>query len=65
MPTVKMTQKIIKIVKVGIQGPQGPPSPTVDMIASKPPTGTCKVINLYINPTTGKMVVEYDDTPQE
>ena len=30
---------------------------------SVPPVGACKIINIYFNPTTGKIVCEYDDTP--
>jgi len=32
-------------------------------IESNPPSGECKVTNLYVNPTSGKLVVEYDDVP--
>ena len=28
-----------------------------------PPDGTYKVTNIYVNPVTGKLTVEYDDTP--
>jgi len=30
---------------------------------SSPPSGMCRVTNLYVDPATGKLVVEYDDTP--
>lgn len=30
-----------------------------------PPSGYCEVINLYVNPDTNKLVVEFDDTPVE
>lgn len=33
-------------------------------VESLPPTGKFKVVNLYVDPDTGKCVVEYDDTPQ-
>ena len=32
-------------------------------IKSNPPKGKCKVVNIYVNPDTGNVVVEYDDTP--
>ena len=32
-------------------------------IASVPPTGYYKVVNIYVNPATGKLTVEYDNTP--
>ena len=35
-----------------------------DTVESEPPTGNYKVINIYVAPSTGKVVVEYDDTPQ-
>jgi len=28
-----------------------------------PPDGTYKVTNIFVNPATGKLTVEYDDTP--
>jgi hypothetical protein len=28
-----------------------------------PPQGKCPVVNLYVDPTTGRLMVEYDDTP--
>ena len=31
---------------------------------SNPPTGMCKVTNIYVNPTNGKLVVKYNDTPE-
>jgi len=30
-------------------------------IASDPPVGYCFVTNLYVDPETGKLIVEYDD----
>lgn len=33
-------------------------------IRSKPPAGKCRVTNLYVDSSTGKLVVEYDDTIQ-
>ena len=32
-------------------------------MVSKPPSGKCRVTNLYVDPSTGKVVVEYEDTP--
>ncbi len=33
-------------------------------IISAVPVGMCRVIALYVNPETGKLVVEYDDVPR-
>ena len=35
----------------------------VTYIPSNPPTGKCKVLNIYVDPDTGKLVIEYEDTP--
>jgi hypothetical protein len=32
-------------------------------IASVPPTGSYKVVNMFVDPLTGKLTIEYDDTP--
>jgi hypothetical protein len=32
-------------------------------ILSTPPTGYYKVVNIYVNPATGKLTIEYDNTP--
>lgn len=32
-------------------------------VRSKPPIGTCKVVNIYYNPMTKKIVIEYNDVP--
>lgn len=32
-------------------------------LISKPPSGKCRVTNIYVNPVTGKMEFEYEDTP--
>ena len=32
-------------------------------IASVPPTGSFKVVNIYVEPSTGKLTIEYDNTP--
>ncbi len=34
-------------------------------ILSVPPSGKCELVNLYINPDTGRLVVEWNDTPTE
>ena len=28
-----------------------------------PPEGKCKITKLYVDPSTGKLAIEYDDTP--
>jgi len=35
----------------------------VDFLQSSPPPGHYKVTNLYVDPATGKLVVQYDTTP--
>ena len=35
------------------------------LLVSKPPSGKCKVINIYVDPDTGKTIVEYENTPVE
>ena len=32
-------------------------------LISEPPPGKCRVTNLYVDPLTGRLVVEYDDVP--
>jgi len=32
-------------------------------IASTPPVGSFKVVNIYVEPSTGKLTIEYDNTP--
>ncbi len=34
-----------------------------DNLLSQPPLGKCKVINIYVDPETGKLVIIYEDTP--
>jgi len=34
-----------------------------DAIVSSPPSEKYKVTNLFVDPSTGKLTVEYDDTP--
>jgi len=36
-----------------------------DSIASEAPAGKYKVTNMYVDPATGTLTVEYDDTPVE
>lgn len=33
------------------------------LITSIPPSGMCKILNVYYNPQNHKMVVEYEDVP--
>lgn len=33
------------------------------LIVSNPPEGKCKVVNLYVDPATGKLTIEWDDVP--
>jgi len=35
------------------------------ILVSAPPKGKCLVTNLYVDPDTGKLILEYEDTPQE
>lgn len=34
-----------------------------NQFVSVPPSGKNKVVNLYVDPDTGKLVIEYDNTP--
>ncbi len=34
------------------------------IVLSVPPSGKCCVTNLYVDPETGKLVVEYDNVPK-
>ena len=36
-----------------------------NQVATNPPAGEYRVTNLYVNPDTGKLEVEFDDTPVE
>jgi len=36
---------------------------TVSGLEITPPQGKYKVVNLYVDPLTNKLVVQYDDTP--
>lgn len=53
-----MAEVFASIVKEGAE-----PLVVDGVIASQPPSGKYKVTNLYVDPVTGKLVVEYDDTP--
>lgn len=33
------------------------------VLISQPPSGKCKVTNIYVDPATGKLVVKYEDIP--
>lgn len=50
---VAVTEVLLQAQKVGL----------VDRICSRPPSGMCQVTGLYVNPETGKIIVEYDDEP--
>ncbi len=32
-------------------------------VSSNPPQGKCRVVNFYVDPTSGKLVIEYDNIP--
>ena len=34
-----------------------------DSLGSVPPSGKCKVTNIYVDPLTEKLTIEYDNTP--
>ena len=34
-------------------------------LVSQPPSGKLKITNIYVDPVTEKVVVEYEDTPVE
>ena len=36
-----------------------------EILSAVTPPGKCKVTNLYVDPDTGRLVVEYNDTPME
>ena len=50
---VKRQTVVLESINVGGEGSLG----------SVPPAGKCKVVNIYVDPSTGKCTVEYDDTP--
>ena len=33
------------------------------VVVSAPPENMCRVVNIYINPSTNKLVVDWDDSP--
>ena len=33
------------------------------IIVSNPPSGKYKVVNLFVDPSSGRLTVQYDDTP--
>jgi len=33
------------------------------ILFSEPSKGNCKIVNIYVEKSTGKIVVKYDDTP--
>jgi len=48
---------------IAYEEPTSPPSAEVNLIVSEPPLGKCKVSNIFVDPSNGKLTVEYDDTP--
>ena len=36
----------------------------VSGVPSNPPSGKCRVLNLYVDPVTEKLIVKWDDTPE-
>lgn len=36
---------------------------TTGVICGDPPKGKCKVTNLFVDPSTGRLEVEYEDEP--
>ena len=36
-----------------------------NQVETNPPAGKYRVTNLYVDPVTGRLEVEYDDTPVE
>lgn len=39
-------------------------NPALDVIVvSNPPSGKCKILNMYYDPDIGKAVFQYEDTP--
>jgi len=34
------------------------------IILSRPPKGKCRVLNIFVNPETGKLEAKYVDTPE-
>jgi len=43
----------------------GEGSPTPGFVPSNPPVGMCVVTNLFLHPETGKLEVEFNDTPEQ
>jgi hypothetical protein len=56
MPPQKIPKSIIRKVVEEV---------LIDKVKSEPPVGFCQVVNLYVNPSTGKLVVEYNNIPKE
>lgn len=36
---------------------------SIFLSALQPPSGKCRIVGLYVDPTIGRIVVEYDDVP--
>ena len=36
-----------------------------DGVKSVAPAGKCRITNIYVDPETGRTVIEYEDVPEE
>ena len=61
--TLLKNLKVIYRDRYGVSHEVEIPSSPSSGIVSSPPSGKYKVINIYVDPATGKCVVEYEDTP--
>jgi len=52
----------IETLKTG-STPSQPKEEKGFVLVSIPPKGKCAVMNIYVDPDTGKLVVEYNDDP--
>jgi len=65
MQIIKIPKTLLILLRTTNPVKGGVGSELNGVVFSDPPTGKFKVTNLYVEPTTGKLVVKYDDTPQE
>lgn len=56
--------RIISDVEANTGQPNSSLAIAINAIRSMPPSGHYKVINIYVDSATGKLVVQYDDQPQ-
>lgn len=67
--TLKATERVILTQTVYVSGSEGNRGYGIVVdddeagLRSCPPAGCFRVVNLYVQPSTGKLIVEYDDTP--